>query len=91
VNNETACAALSIADNILELVVSVYPNPTDNTLFIEGNGKPLLVSIYDVLGKELLSKRNTNNIDVNALPSGVYTIRISDGTFETNRKFIKIN
>ena len=32
---------------------------------------------------------NTNNIDVKALPKGVYIIKISDGVGQTNRKFIK--
>ena len=89
VNNETECAALSIADNTLELGVSVYPNPTNSKLFIEGNETPISVSIYNVLGKEVISTKNTNNIDVKALPSGVYIIRISDGVRQTNRKFIK--
>ena len=47
------------------------------------------VAIYNVLGKEVLSIKNTNTINVQALPSGVYTIRISDGVRQTNRKFIK--
>ena len=68
---------------------SVYPNPTDNTLFISGNETPITVAIYNVLGKEVLSIKNTNNINVQALPSGVYVIRISDGVGQTNRKFIK--
>ena len=68
---------------------SVYPNPTDNTLFISGNETPITVAIYNVLGKEVLSIKNTNNINVKALPSGVYVIRISDGIGQTNRKFIK--
>jgi len=32
---------------------------------------------------------NINNINVEALPSGVYVIKISDGVRQTNRKFIK--
>jgi len=67
----------------------IYPNPTNNTLFISGNETPKTVSIYNVLGKEVLSVKNTNNINVQALPSGVYMIRISDGVGQTNRKFIK--
>ncbi len=61
----------------------------DNTLFITGNETPITVAIYNVLGKEVLSIKNTNNINVQALPSGVYVIRISDGVGQTNRKFIK--
>jgi Leucine-rich repeat (LRR) protein len=89
VNNETECASLSIADNTLELGVSVYPNPTDTKLFIEGNENPVSVSIYNVLGKEVISTKNINKIDVKALPSGVYIIKISDGVRQINRKFIK--
>ena len=69
--------------------VSMYPNPTDNTLFISGNESPIAVSIYNVLGKEVLFIKNTNNINVQALPSGVYMIKLSDGVRQTNRKFIK--
>ena len=82
------CATASIEDEHL-LAIAIYPNPTDNTLFITGNESPIVVAIYNVLGKELLSIKNTNKINVKALPSGVYVIRISDGVGQTNRKFIK--
>ena len=77
------------ADNIETSKFAIYPNPTSNTLFISGNETPMAVAIYNVLGKEVLSVKNTNNINVQALPSGVYVIRISDGVGQTNRKFIK--
>jgi uncharacterized protein (TIGR02145 family) len=70
-------------------LLTIYPNPTNNTLFISGNETPIAVAIYNVLGKEVLSLKNTNNINIQALPSGVYVIRISDGVGQTNRKFIK--
>jgi surface protein len=82
------CPTASIDDQYLTNI-SIYPNPTDNTLFISGNETPIAVSIYNVLGKEVLSIKNTNNINVEALPSGVYVIRISNGIGQTNRKFIK--
>jgi len=89
VNNETECAALSIADNTLELGVSVYPNPTDSKLFIEGNENPLSISIYNLLGKKVLFTENTNKVDVKELSNGVYMIWISDGVRQANRKFVK--
>jgi surface protein len=82
------CATLGIDDQNFTNI-SIYPNPTNNTLFISGNDTPITVAIYNVLGKEVLSLKNTNNINVQALPSGVYVIRISDGVGQTNRKFIK--
>jgi hypothetical protein len=82
------CPTASIEDEHL-LAISIYPNPTDNTLFISGYDSPITVTILNLLGKEVLSIKNTNNINVEALPSGVYMIRISDGVGQTNRKFIK--
>jgi len=80
----------SLSTNSVELnSFSIYPNPTSNTLFISGNETPIAVAIFNVLGKEVLSIKNTNNINVQPLPSGVYVIRISDGVGQTNRKFIK--
>jgi len=83
-----SCPTASIEDEHL-LAISIYPNPTDNTLFITGNDTPIAVAIFNVLGKEVLSIKNTNNINVKALQSGVYVIRITDGIGQTNRKFIK--
>ena len=82
------CSSLGIDDRNLTNI-SISPNPTDNTLFIIGNETPIAVSIYNILGKEVLYIKNTNNINVQALPSGVYMIRISDGVRQANRKFIK--
>jgi polyhydroxybutyrate depolymerase len=72
-----------------EKSIVLTPNPTYNTLFIKGNKNLMNVSVYNMLGKEVLSKMNTNNIDVNVLPKGVYIIKISDDVGKINRKFIK--
>jgi VCBS repeat-containing protein len=81
--------SLSINELNIFNSLSIYPNPTNSTLFIEGNETPIAVSVYNVLGQEVISIKNTNKIDVKALPSGVYIIRISDGIHQTNRKFVK--
>jgi hypothetical protein len=89
VEDETACQVLSLGDHAFESEFSVYPSPVKDKLFISGNETPMAVSIFNVLGKEVLSIKNTNNINVEALPSGVYMIRVSYGVSKTNRKFIK--
>jgi len=87
--NETDCENLSIVDNDFELDVTIFPNPTDNYLFIEGNVNPVSITIYNLLGAEVIAKSNTDKIDVSELSKGVYIINISDGVSQTNRKFIK--
>ena len=79
---------LSIAENT-NYKLKVYPNPVKDKLFISGNKTPISISIFNVLGKEVISIKNINNINVQALPSGVYMIRISDGIQQTAQKFIK--
>ena len=69
--------------------ISIYPNPTNNYLFIKGNINPISISIYNLLGAEVISKSNTDKIDVSELSNGVYIIRISDSLGQTYRKFIK--
>jgi len=88
VNNEAECA-LSIGDNTFELDVFIYPNPTDNYLFIEGNKNPIAVSIYNLLGAEVIAKSAKEKINVSELSKGVYIIRISDGVNQTIKRFIK--
>jgi len=89
VADETACQALSVGDPAFELGFSVYPNPTDNYLFIGGNKPPASISIYNLLGKKVLSAKKTHSVGVKELSKGVYFIRISDGMGQTNIKFIK--
>jgi len=82
------CPALGIDDQYLTNI-SIYPNPTNDKLFIQGLSDATEVSIYNILGKEVISTNNASNINVKALPSGVYVIRISDGVHQTNRTFLK--
>jgi hypothetical protein len=82
-------AQLSIEDEMLDNSLKIFPNPTEDILFIKGNENLMSVSIYNMLGKEVLSKMNSNNIDVKVLPKGVYIIKISDNVGQINRKFIK--
>ena len=83
------CNALDTKEVFMLENTSYFPNPTNSILFIESNEIPVKVSIYNVLGKEVISTENAKEIDVSGLPSGVYIIRISDGVHQTNKKFIK--
>ena len=84
------CPALGIDDQYFTNL-SIYPNPAENSLFISGNTAliSISISIYNVLGKEVLSVMNTDHINVAKLPSGLYVLKISSGTHQINRKFIK--
>jgi surface protein len=82
------CSTASIDDQN-QLDISIYPNPTSDMVYIEGNYTQLKVIIYNVLGKEILNKSITNSIDISHLDNGVYILQLSDGVKLSTRKIIK--
>ena len=56
---------------------TVYPNPTDGLLFVEGQGEYRLTN---PLGQILLLGTTTKTIDVSSLPAGLYFLTIGDQT-----------
>ena len=60
-----------------EVTFTVYPNPTDGLLFVEGQGEYRLTN---PLGQTLLSGTVNKTIDVSSLPAGIYFLTIGDQT-----------
>lgn len=80
-------------EKLLDSGIVIYPNPVDNTLYVEvNNSGNHHIQITDCLSRrvvELDSEESTIPIDVDDLTSGVYIISvISDETTYTTR-FIK--
>jgi len=82
------CPTASIDDQN-QLDISIYPNPTSDMVYIDGNYTQLKVVIYNVLGKEILNKSITNSIDISHLEKGVYILQLSDGVKLTTQRIIK--
>ena len=57
--------------------LNVYPNPvTSGMFYINTDSNDLKsVSIFDVLGKQILKTRTSNAVNVSALTSGVYILK----------------
>jgi hypothetical protein len=76
--------SLSI-DNLTSETWYLYPNPADQNIMINGNfaSEEILIHIYDVTGKLVLSQTITGNISpiifVGNLERGLYSLRISSG------------
>jgi surface protein len=82
------CSTAGVDDQN-QLDISLYPNPTNDKLFIQGLSSSSRVSIYNVLGKLVLSQTISKEIDVKQLSKGIYILKVIDGQKETTRKFIK--
>ena len=76
-------------DDQNQLDISIYPNPSSDMVFIDGNYSQLKVVMYDILGKKVINKSITNSIDISQLEKGVYILQLSDGAKLTTRKIIK--
>lgn len=71
---------------------SFGPNPTKDYLKIKAHVVLDEVSIYNVLGKEVLSKsinRNEVNLDLSNLPNGIYIAKLTSGHTSKSIKVIK--
>ncbi len=72
--------------------LNVYPNPVNNTLFINANEAINNVVIRDLSGKAVFKSENLNTqkgIDVSFLNTGAYFISIETANGTQNAKFIK--
>ena len=70
---------------------SVYPNPT-STGFVNissSNSENILVAVFDILGKQVINKTISNNrLNVSALNSGIYIMRISQNNATVTKKLV---
>lgn len=72
-------------------VFSIYPNPVNDGRFniTASNGEQVDVTIFSLLGQQVGSFKNvTNTVSVSNLNSGVYLVKISQGTSVDTLKLI---
>ena len=81
---EEDCSGLEDAE-FAEL--SVYPNPTRAKVSLSQAIEK--VEVIDLSGKTLQTYENANEINIEALPAGVYHLRMTIGDKTTTRKVIK--
>lgn len=65
--------------------VSIYPNPVDDMLHIEGVTTGTSITLYDMTGRLVLSDRaygGAMTFDMSALKRGVYLCRIQNKTYK---------
>ncbi|MBC8486931.1 MAG: T9SS type A sorting domain-containing protein [Bacteroidetes bacterium] len=91
-----ACdSTTNIRENINNQIISIYPNPTTNKLFIEmQNRQDVIISIFNSLGQIVYTaKIETDNktINISGLQKGLYFVEIKDlkGNIMLSEKIIK--
>lgn len=81
--------ALSNNQDFTADAFSIYPNPTSKTITISTSNAVERVEIYDSNGRIVKTTFNQSEIDVEALQSGVYFLKIFGDTMVGNQKFVK--
>ena len=70
------------AINEVETEFAIYPNPVNNTLFINGGNAEYSYEMYNGMGQKVASGNATGNtqINVNDMTKGIYFLRLTTGT-----------
>ena len=72
--------------------IRMYPNPTSTVFTIEANNVIENVTLYNVLGQEVLAKTSNSNsvtLDVANLQSGVYVVKSMIGGVAATSRLVK--
>lgn len=102
VNPAKQYTTIVIQDNLFSAIentettqnISIYPNPSNESIYIQNlTNEPIKeITIYDIVGKELLNVPYINNkIDIRQLIAGQYILTIKQENKTMNKYFIKSN
>lgn len=86
-----SCAPLAAVDFRPENLIRIYPNPSQQQISISGIATAS-VRIVNQLGQTLLEKQavtHQSEIDIAALPAGIYTVLVSENTHFWMVRWIK--
>ncbi len=85
---ENQLIVLGIGSSFID-EINIYPNPTEGSLNFKGYNEVLDVSVFDVVGKNVLNASIYSNqsLDVSNLQDGVYILKIEGQ--QAGYKFIK--
>ena len=80
---------VGLSENGADAPVSVCPNPATSIVAVVGT-QAADITVYNAMGQLLKTVRSTNEISLEGLPQGVYTLRIADEKgFVVTRKVVK--
>ncbi|WP_405570750.1 aryl-sulfate sulfotransferase [Winogradskyella sp. Asnod2-B02-A] len=73
-SNSQECISLLSIDDSYFSSLNVYPNPTKDVLNFDVHVD--FIEVYDLSGKKILSQTNSENINLENLPNGLYIIKL---------------
>ena len=68
-------------------VITIYPNPSKNLIYIDSDNSSFTASIFNLNGEVVLRKNIKNQIDISDLNKGIYFTELMN---ESNKSFQKL-
>lgn len=87
-------SSLSVTENdIISNEIVLFPNPTQDYIYVESKKNISHINIYDIQGKFMYKiniNKTQNQIDVSVLSTGIYLLEIHTDNLKSYKKIIKI-
>ena len=78
-------SVLGIEDSQID-TLHVFPNPTNDYVYIRASQKIDHVEVYDLLGKQVLYANQTEKVNLSSLSKGLYLIKVYSGNASEVKK-----
>ncbi len=87
----TTDSTASVGDVKPVNALSIFPNPVENILSLQGISNISAAKIFNALGQEVMNinELSEKQIDVSSLSDGVYMLQVDNGTINQTVRFIK--
>jgi len=83
---------LSVGDSAFAKAFTIYPNPVRNTLTIQSQQTQYSITVHSILGQEIIqqnTQKETTNVDLSNLKTGIYFVTLESLTETRSFKIIK--
>jgi hypothetical protein len=85
----TPTVTLGVNDNTLESDgVTVTPNPTKGIVTVNGVSDVKTITVLDLNGKTIVSKKNTTSVDLSNQAPGLYFVKVQTEKGSTTKKIV---
>lgn len=79
---------LNVSSVVFESDIRIYPNPATDYIKIMSGQTIDNLQLYDVMGKRILNRNVTDQLNVSQLNSGIYVLKVISGTTSQTFKII---
>lgn len=69
--------------------VMLFPNPAGDRFSVRSDAAVKELTLYDLSGRQLMQKENAEEMDISALPQGIYLVRVRTDKGGCMKKLVK--